>query len=771
MSNLSGSVAIFFRRLPRPWQLALWALLAALLLAFALLAGAVAWFAPQLPPLDRVTTYQPRQPLQVYTADGVEIAQFGAERRQFVPIAQIPLLLQQAVLAVEDKRFREHGGIDPKGVLRALVAVVTGGMRQGASTITQQVARTFFLSSRLTPERKLKEALLALKIERQLSKDQILELYMNQIYLGQRAYGFAAAAEAYFGKPLATLSIAECAMLAGLPQNPAYANPVTNLARATQRQRLVLRRMLTAGVINEAQQLAAGAEKLAIRSVLQVPLHAKHVAEMARRAVVDRFGTEAYSQGIKVFTSLRAADQLAAWTALRRSVLGFDARQPWRGPEDHEDLPPAGAPDIERAAAQALKDHLDDEQLRVAIVLAVSPRELRLQLASGEALRISGEGLRVALPGLVPKAPAELAIERGDILRVWQPARPDGEASGWAVTQWPEVQSAFVALDPVSGRVRALVGGFDFARQPFNHVTQAWRQPGSSIKPFLYSAALEGGVMPATVVNDAAIETVDGWAPQNADGQFDGPITLRQALARSRNLVSIRVLRQIGLPAARDWLARYGFEPDKQPDNLTLALGAGSTTPMRLAQAYAVLANGGWAVTPVVIERITDAAGKLLFEAPTAPPQEEDSRALPARNVYVTNSLLNDVTRIGTAARAQQQLQRSDLYGKTGTTNDAVDAWFAGFQPGLVAVAWMGYDKPISLGVRESGGGLALPIWIDFMAQALKGVAVAAPPPVPEGLVHSGGDWIYSEWADGGSVLTIGMEPEAPAAAASAAAR
>ena len=773
----------------RCWRTAAWALLATVAVAGATLAAAVAWYTPQLPPLDRVTAYQPRQPLQISTADGVEIAQFGSERRQFVPIAQIPPLLQQALLAVEDTRFREHSGIDPKGVLRALLAAATGGLRQGASTITQQVARTFFLSSRRTPERKLKEALLALQIERELSKDQILELYMNQIYLGQRAYGFAAAADTYFGKPLAALSIAEAAMLAGLPQNPGYANPVSNLARATQRQRTVLQRMVVTGVISPAQQATALAEKLNIRSALRVPLHAEYVAEMARRLVVEHFGTEVYSQGIKVTTSLLASDQQAAWAAVRRSVLAFDARQPWRGPEDHADLPaesntPDGQAEIERAAVQALKDQLDDEQLRVAIVLSASPRALRLQLATGEALQITGDGLRLALPGLSPKAGKDLRIARGDILRVWQPAAKPGLAgpgdtgslnaansnAAWAVTQWPEVQAAFVALDASTGRVRALVGGFDFARQPFNHVTQAWRQPGSSFKPFLYSAALENGVMPATLINDAALEGADGWAPQNADGQFDGPMTLRQALARSKNLVSIRVLRQIGIPPALAWISRFGFEQGKQPANLTLALGAGSTSPLQLAQAYAVLANGGWRVAPVVIERITDAQGKVLFEAPAAVPLDEGRRVLPARNVFVTNSLLNDVTRVGTAARAQQQLQRTDVYGKTGTTNDAVDAWFAGFQTGsaggagaatsdgLVAVAWIGFDQPQSLGARESGGGLALPIWIDYMAQALKKVPVGAPPAPPVGLLRSAGDWVYSEWAEGGAITSIGLD-------------
>jgi penicillin-binding protein 1A len=752
-----------------------WALLGMLLAAGLLLGGALAWWAPQLPPLDKVTTYQPRQPLQVFTSDGVEIAQFGTERRQFVPVAQIPPLLREAVVSVEDRRFREHHGIDWRGIGRAVLANL-GGRREGASTITQQVARTFFLSARQTPERKLKEAMLAMRIERQLSKDQILELYLNQIYLGQRAYGYAAAAATYFGKPLDALSVAEVAMLAGLPQNPAYANPITNLERATRRQREVLQRMLSGGVITEAQASAARAEVIKIRSPLQTTLHAEHVAEMARLAVVERFGAEVYSQGIRVTTSLRAADQQAAWAAVRRGVLAYDARQPWRGPEDTEELPGPGASDadLERAAAQALKDHRDDELLRVAIVLDASPKALRLQLASGEQLRLTGDSLRVAQPGLAAKADGALKLERGDVIRVAQASdKPDAP---WAVVQWPEVQAAFVAMDAGSGRVRALVGGFDFAQQPFNHVTQAWRQPGSSFKPFLYSAALDNGLVPATLVNDAPLDDAGGWQPANSDGRFDGPLTLREALARSKNLVSVRVLQALGVPTVLAWAGRFGFEAKRQPDNLTLALGAGSTTPLQLAQAYAVLANGGWRVNPVVIERITDAQGKLLFEADPPTARDDANRAVPARNVWLTNSLLNGVTQHGTAARAQQQLQRQDVYGKTGTTNDAVDAWFAGFQTdgapgsGLVAVAWMGHDEPASLGSRESGGGLSLPIWLDYMAAALKGVPNAGLPPPPEGLVEVDGDWRYADWADRRPQLRIGLppEPEPPAAGTAA---
>ena len=763
----------------------------------------LAWYGPQLPSLAPVTTYQPRQPLQVFTADGVEIAQFGSERRQFVAIDQIPLLMQQAVLAVEDARFYQHRGIDLKGLARAVGAQLTGGLRQGASTITQQVARTFFLSQRFTPERKIKEALLALEIERQLSKPQILELYMNQIYLGTRSYGFAAAADAYFGKPLAALSLAEAAMLAGLPQNPSFANPLVNLERATQRQRIVLARMVTTGAITPQQQAAARAEVLTLRSPGSQVLHAEHVAEMARRLVVERFGTDAYSQGLRVTTTLRAADQQAAWSAVRKGVLAYDARQAWRGPEGFEALPAGNSNDLEATAALALKDYRDDEDLRVAIVLQAGPKEVLAQLASGERVTVRGDGLRVAQPGLAARAPPDLVLRRGAVLRVAQlrgrgaaaagagaggaataatttsPAiNPAATPATWAVVQWPEVQAGLVALDPVNGQVRALVGGFDFTRQPFNHVTQAQRQPGSSFKPFLYSAALEQGVMPETLVDDAPLMGDDGqpglngWNPRTSDDKFDGEISVREGLVRSKNLVSIRLLQHIGLPAARQWLTRFGFELDRHPGNLTLALGSGSVTPLQMAQAYAVFANGGHRVTPVLIEKIVDAQGRVIFEAPPPAPLDENTRVLPARNVFIVNTLMRDVTARGTAARAQGALGRSDVYGKTGTTNDAVDAWFTGWAPGVAAVAWIGHDEPRSLGERESGGGLALPVWIDVMARALRGVPFE-PLQRPAGVVSVGEDWRYAEFAEGGFVQRIegaGSNPLAPQLPASAAA-
>lgn len=732
--------------------------LAIALTALLALGVVIAQLWPDLPPLDKVTHYEPQQPLVVYTADGVPIGQFGAERRQFVPIAEIPAMLQGAVLAIEDTRFEQHFGIDPLGIARALLANLGGGMRQGASTITQQVARNFFLSPSKTLERKLKEALLALQIERQLSKAQILELYMNQIFLGQRAYGFAAAAQVYFGKPLSALSIAESAMLAGLPQNPSYANPVTNMARARARQALVLARMEKVGLITPEERAAALTDTLAIRLPTHTEVHAEYLAEMARQAVITRFGEAANTQGYKVFTTVRAAEQQAAYAALRATVMEHERKQPWLGPEGHEKLPFLRGAELERAAAQALRDHQDDTDLRLAIVTETGPKGVTAQLATGESVQLSGASLARVRTALLPDAPEELAIRRGSVIRLEQ------QDAGWAIGQWPQVQAAFVALEPGSGRLQALVGGFDFTRSPFNRATQAWRQAGSSIKPFLYSAALEQGVMPDTLVNDAPLLAMGdtaptSWQPRNADGKFDGPITVRQGLVRSRNLVSVRLLQQIGLDSARDWMGRFGFDPARLPNDLTLALGSGSTTPLQLAQAYALLANGGRDTTPVFIDRITNAQGVVVFQPPRLPPHEADSHTIPARNAFLVNSMLQDVTRAGgTAALAQRTLQRNDLYGKTGTTNDAVDAWFAGFHPSVVAVAWVGFDEPRSLGEQASGSALALPIWIGFMEKTLAGTPETTPV-VPVGLVRVGDDWRYAEWAQGGQVERIGIEP------------
>ena len=726
--------------------------IAALALVFivALLAG-MAVVLPELPDTSTLSSYKPKQPLRVYTAEGIEIAGFGSERRVYQRIDQIPKLMKDSLLAVEDTRFYSHQGVDVIGVARAALANLMGRPTQGASTITQQVARTFFLDRSRTLSRKFREALLSFKIESQLSKDQILELYMNQIYLGGRAYGFEAAAQTYFGKTLAALSPAECAMLAGLPQNPYFANPFSNLGRAQARQRVALLRMRSEGVIDEAQYQAARAEKLALRKAHSVEVHAEYVAEMVRQQVYAQYGELTYTTGLSVTTTLHATEQQAAYTALRRTLIDHELRQAWRGPEGNETLA-ADLPDSDPAVAQSLSDYDDDETLRLGVVTQATPKSVSLVLANGEAIKVDGTGLRQAQPGLRDKAARALRIQRGAVVRVLQ------QGKNWVITQWPQAEGALVALDPANGDVRALVGGFDFYRNQFNHATQGWRQPGSSYKPFLYSGAIEAGVQPDTLINDAPLENVGDWAPQNDDGSTDGPITLRSALARSKNLVSIRLVQLLGPQGARNWTSRFGFDMERQPNNLTQALGTGSTNPMQLAGAYAVLANGGIKVLPQFIRRISNAAGETVFEAPVQT-LSEAQRVVPQRNTFMVASLLQEVTRSGTAARAQATLKRPDLYGKTGTTDDVVDAWFAGYQPSRVAVVWVGHDTPRSLGSRASGSALALPAWIEFMATALKNVPVQEVQP-PEGVVKVDDDWRYTEWAEEGSIRTLGMNDE-----------
>jgi len=731
------------------------------------LIAAIVVVSEQLPELDEITHYQPRQPLEIVTREGIELAQFGPERRRFMPVGEFPDVLKNALIATEDADFRNHSGVSVKGIIRAALANLIHHKREGASTITQQVARNFFLSRKQSYSRKFAEALLALKIERALTKDQILELYMNQIYLGQHAYGFEAASLTYFGKPSKQLNAAEAAMLAGLPKNPGGADPAEHFDKAKARQLVVLMRMHETGVLDDAQYAAAKTQPLKITGHWAPPVSAEFLAEMVRQQVVQRFGEAAYSQGLKVTTSLVSADQAAAQAAVRRGVIDFDRRQAYRGPEDNEDLPDTDA-DIDTAAATALHDHPDDDDLRVAVVTHASPKEIVAILASGETLHLTGDALRGVQAALKPKAAEDLAIERGAIIRVMRTNGENGYKSDWRVTQWPDVEGALVSLDSATGQVRALVGGFDFSHSQFNHVTSAWRQPGSSFKPFIYSAGLEHGIQPATQVMDAPISIDDAltggkhWDPKDDDEPLMGPISLREALAKSKNLVSIRVVQNLGIDTVRNWAGQFGLDPSKQPDNLTLALGAGSVTPMQMARAYASFANGGYAVMPRFIEKITDAQGKVLFEAPKLPDTpSEDARIIPARNAFVMSSLLNEVARTGTGAKAQATLKRPDIYGKTGTTNDAVDTWFAGFQPKITTVVWMGRDDNTSLGAREFGATLALPIWIDFMKAALKDEPVVTPQ-APPGVQEANGDWLYDEFAGGGYISYLGMEPGNP---------
>jgi penicillin-binding protein 1A len=697
------------------------ALIGGLLAAAVCLVGLVVALAyPNLPSLDTLTDYQPKVPLRIYTVEGVLIGEFGEERRVLVDIKDVPPTLTNAIIAAEDERFYQHSGIDYHGVARAAYAnLVTGGRRQGASTITMQVARNFFLSSEKTLTRKLYEVLLALKIEHSLGKDQILGLYINQIYLGQRAYGFAAAAQIYFGKSLDQLTLGEAAMLAALPKAPSSYNPIANPQRAKQRQQYVLRRMKELGYIGEEEHTAAVKAPIAVRRVVDTfAVQADYVAEMVRQAVYEQYPEDAYSRGFRVYTTIRQADQQAAIAALRAGLLEYDRRLGYRGPEGFVELP-AGADEDD--FDEALAERADDEELRLALVLAASPREVQVVLKNGERFSIAGEGLRFAARSLERTSP-QRRIRRGAILRVQRL-----DASRWQIAQLPEAEAAFVSLDPADGAVRALVGGFDFNRNKYNHVTQAWRQAGSAFKPFIYSAALERGFTAATVVPDApiAIEAdVTGsqrWEPKNYDGRFEGPMRLRTALVKSKNMVSIRILDAIGVKYAQDYITRFGFDAERHPPYLTMALGSGTVTAWQMARAYAVFANGGYLVQPYFIQKIVDDRGNPLGVARPQRAGDESLRVIDERNAFIMDSLMQDVARIGTAARTAS-LGRKDIAGKTGTTNEFIDAWFAGYNPALVAVAWVGFDQPKSLGRNQTGGLVALPIWTGYMERALKGV-------------------------------------------------
>ena len=724
-----------------------------------LMALAIAY--PNLPDVSELSNYRPKLPLRVYTAEGNLISEFGEERRNLTPIREIPKVMKDAVLAIEDARFYEHGGVDYVGVARAALANLGREKAQGASTITMQVARNVYLSSEKTYTRKIYEVLLTFKLEHMLTKDQILEIYMNQIFLGNRAYGFAAAAETYFGKPLKDVTVAEAAMLAGIPKFPSSANPIANFARARERQLHIIDRMQENNFITAEQAAAAQQQELVIRpSSDATRVHAEYVAEMVRQMMFAQYGEETYSRGLNVYTSIATDDQNAAYAALRRGILDYDRRQAYRGPEKFIDLP-KDAQELGEAVDDALASHPDAGELFAAVVTQASARKVTVMRRGGEVVDITGAGLRPVSSGLAAKAGPNIRIRPGAVVRVLKTSRGD-----WELTQLPEVEGALVALDPRNGAVKALVGGFDYDKNKFNHVTQAWRQPGSSFKPFIYSAALEKGFSPTTMINDTPLffdSSVTGgqpWEPKNYEGGFEGPMTMKRGLARSRNMISIRILQTITPQYGQEWVTRFGFDADKHPPYLTMALGAGSVTPMQLATGFAVFANGGYRVNPFLITRITDHTGRVLVESQPAGPSEAN-RAIDARNAFITHTMLNDVVRSGTAAKASAALGRPDLGGKTGTTNDSMDAWFAGYQPTLVAAVWMGYDTPRNLGARETGGGLSLPIWINYMRTALKGVPVAEPKP-PEGVVRVGGDWYYEEYARGGGISNLGGAGLAP---------
>ncbi len=730
-----------------------------LVLGYALV---VAW--PNMPSLDALTDYRPKVPLRIYTSDHVLIGEFGEERRDVVHFKDVPDSLKKAILAIEDARFYDHGGVDLTGIVRAgFVALTNGHASQGASTITMQVARNFFLSSEKTYTRKIYEMLLAYRIERALTKDQILEVYMNQIYLGQRAYGFASAARVYFGKDLKDITLAEAAMLAGLPKAPSAYNPVVNPKRAKVRQEYILQRMLELNFISREQYDEAVAQPLVVKGPgRDFSVHAEYVAEMVRQMMYAQYHEETYTRGFNVVTTIDSADQQVAYTALRKGIMDYERRHGYRGPEGFIELP-AGADDREQAIDDALLEHPDNGELIAAVVTAANPRQITVAFIDGSNATIEGDNLRFASGALSANAQPNRRIRPGAIVRVVK-----NDAGKWSITQLPQVEGAFLSIVPQDGAIRSLVGGFDYNKNKFNHVTQAWRQPGSSFKPFIYSASLDKGLGPATVINDgplyfSAAETGgQPWEPKNYGGGFEGPMSMRTALQRSRNLVSIRILNHIGTKYAQQYITRFGFDAERHPAYLPMALGAGQVTPLQMAGAYSVFANGGYRVNPYLIAEVTDPSGAIVVRAQPLVAEQNAPRAIDARNAYVMNSLLQSVAQRGTGARTNV-LKRTDLAGKTGTTNDSHDAWFAGYQHTLAAIAWIGYDNPRSLGDRETGGGLSLPVWIDYMGAALKGVPEFKPT-TPDGVESLGGELYFTEFAPGhGFVSTVGV-PQAPAA-------
>ena len=739
------------------------------------MAFALAW--PNLPDLNAMTDYRPRVPLRIFTADKVLLGEFGEERRNVMRFNEIPDVMKSAVLSAEDDRFYQHGGIDWFGVVRAgLTNLISMQKTQGASTITMQVARNFYLSSEKTYSRKFYELLLTFKIEASLSKDQILELYLNQIYLGNRAYGFAAASRTYLGKQLADITPADAALLAGIPKAPSRFNPIANKARAVVRQRYVLGRMHSLGYLTEAEYKAALAQPVVIKSSEGTPaggyaVHGEYAAELARQLMISVYPDNVYSRGLNVYTTIQSKDQEWAYQSLREGVLDYTRRAPYPGPEAQTNMPAGIENDpakLDEFLDSVFEKHPDRTEMLIGVVLSVKPDEVRVARSATDIVTIKDKkAIGVIARALNPKAPNDLRIQRGSV--VYLHKNPEY----WEILNMPTVQSAFVAMTPQDGALRAMVGGFDFYSGNFNRVTQAWRQPGSSFKPFIYAASLEKGLTPGTLISDMPFELTaeqtgsKPWSPKNYGGQYEPSLTMREAIAKSKNMVSIRILQAIGAGYAQDYVSRFGFDKARHPAYLPMALGAGAVTPMQLATGYSVFANGGYRITPFLIDRVTDASGQVIMQSKPVVAGDSAARAIDARTAYVMDDLLRGVATYGTAARARQVLKRNDVSGKTGTTNDSVDAWFAGYTPQLVGIAWLGYDQPKSLGSRETGGGAALPVWLGYMQNALKAFPEEKRGPMPEGLISEGTNFYFSEFPPGQAVTKLGLgDKDAPGAPA-----
>lgn len=723
----------------------------------------------QLPPVDVLEDIQLQVPLKIYTADGKLIGEFGEKRRTPIHIQDVPEKLIKAILATEDRRFYEHSGVDLRGLARATLHLVASGTKaQGASTITMQVARNFFLSRKKTFGRKLNEVLLAIKIEKELPKDKILELYLNKIYFGKRAYGVQAAAQVYYGTTVDKLTLAQMAMIAGLPQAPSAINPINNPEAALKRRTHVLKRMLHYGFITEKEyQQAVDAPIKTNYHGRVVQIEAPHVAEMARKALLEKFGNDIYTQGLVAYTTINSRLQTLAHRAVQEGLLEYDKRHGYRGAAGKLALS-KGKIDLQVWAEQ-LRGYPKTTAVIPAGVISVNENDLSALLPNQQKVTILFESMQWARKqfspvrvGFAPQSPKDVA-KVGDVIYV-EPGQ-----NQWRFSQLPEAEGALVALHPKNGALLALIGGFDFNLSHFNRATQATLQPGSNFKPFIYAAALENGFTAATVINDAPVvyknDVDDAWRPQNDTRQFYGPTRLRVGLVKSRNLVSIRLLRSLGVGRAIKTIEKFGFDRKNLPPTLSLALGTASTSPLEIATGYAAFANGGYKITPYVLQKVVDNQGKVLYEAnpPSAciecdqlaeqelDPFEHETneidelikqdkaaihlasapRIIQPQTAYIMTSMLQDVIQSGTGSAAKA-LNRSDLAGKTGTTNNKMDAWFTGFNLSLVASVWVGFDEPHSL--QEYGSQVALPIWMKFMGPALQGVPQTRPEQ-PRGLV------------------------------------
>ncbi|HAU0815572.1 TPA: penicillin-binding protein 1A [Legionella pneumophila] len=715
------------------WRKGLWALMSLFFLL--IVAGSLLYLylESQLPNVDSLKTVQLQVPLQIFSKEGLLIQEYGEKKRIPVTYDEIPPTLIHALIATEDQRFFEHPGVDVMGLGRAAVSMLkTGTKSQGGSTITMQVARNFFLSRKKTFLRKFNEIMLAIKIDRELSKEKILELYLNRVYLGNRAYGVGAAAMVYFGKSLKDLNLAELAMIAGLPQAPSTQNPIANPLAAKKRRDHVLERLLEEHYINEEQyQNAVNQPITAKYHGTNIKVEAPYVAEMIRQSLYDNFGPEAYTKGYKVYTTIDGKLQNTANEVVEKNLIAYDHRHGYRGPIANIGEKDSQSPKIRQ---KYLRQYPELNSLIPAVVTEVREKEATAALQNEQIIIIPWEGMSWARPALkrggwVGKSPtkAQQVVAAGDIIYVHPTEK------SWQLAQIPEAESAMVAMNPKNGAIEVLVGGFNFSKSKFNRATQSSRQPGSSFKPFVYAAALNNGYNLATLINDAPIVVDDPsqpnlWRPHNVNLKFNGPTRLKQALVQSKNLVSIRILDDIGIDYTIDFLTRFGFNKKSLPRALSLALGSLSISPMDLTTAYAVFANGGYKVEPYLIDHITDADGKILLQAKPSvvcDPCDKDKidastlapRVISEDIAFLMNTALRDVIQHGTG-RAARVLNRQDIAGKTGTTNDQVDAWFAGFNPNLVVTTWIGFDNPKSL--HEYAANLALPLWIDFMKVALK---------------------------------------------------